>query len=286
MCSCAICNAALSSLSRRDLFALGTAGLAAGTLLASGETRAQTPPQKRLVGSTIPAANIADLTHVLSGDFPYIPIPGLTFPFKLTEIASIAKHGVYANKWELIEHNGTHIDSPSHFIAGQIDMDAVPAERLIVPIAVIDVTEKARRNHDATLDPDDILAWERRHGRLPVGAAVFMRSGWDRKAGSSAEFIAMDSSQTMHFPGFTEKTCEFLVRERDISGVGVDTISFDVGVDKEYRGHKALFRGGKWGIECLANLSALPETGAVAVIGAPTVKGASGGPCRVFAFWG
>src|SRR5918994_956068 len=128
MCSCTICKTALSSLSRRDLLALGTSALAAGTLVATNAAQAETPAAKRHIGPTIPAANIADLTHVLSGDFPYIPIPGLTFPFRLTEIASVAKHGVYANKWELIEHNGTHIDSPSHFIAGQIDMDAVPAE--------------------------------------------------------------------------------------------------------------------------------------------------------------
>jgi len=273
-------------MSRRDLFALGTAAVAAGTLVATGTARADMPPAKRHVGSTIPAAHMADLTHVLSGDFPYIPIPGLTFPFKLTEIASVAKHGVYANKWELIEHNGTHIDSPSHFIASEISIEAVPVERLVVPIAVIDLTEKARRNRDATLDPDDILTWERRNGRLPAGAGVFMRSGWDKKVGSSADYIGLDATQTMHFPGFSEETCEFLVRERDISGIGVDTISFDVGVDKEYKGHKALFRGGKWGIECLANLDAVPETGAVAIVGAPTVKGGSGGPCRVFAFWG
>jgi kynurenine formamidase len=285
MCSCNICNQALNSISRRDLLALGSAALAAGTIVATGEASAQATAGPRFVGAAIPAANIADLTHVLSGEFPYIPIPGLTFPFKLTPVATIDKNGVYASKWELIEHNGTHIDSPSHFIAGQIDIEAVPVGRLIVPIAVVDVTERASRNPDVALEPDDILDWERRNGRLPAGAAVFMRSGWDHKAMLGEPFIGMDASQTMHFPGFSEMACAFLVNERDISGVGVDTISFDVGVDKEFRGHKALFRGGKWGIECLNNLADVPPSGAVAVIGAPKVKGASGGPCRVLAFW-
>lgn len=159
------------------------------------------------------------------------------------------------------------------------------AESLIVPVAVIDVTERAARDPDAVLEPDDILAWERRNGRLPAGAAVFMNSGWDRKVMQGGAFIGMDATNTMHFPGFSEKACDFLVQERDISGVGVDTISFDVGVDKEFKAHKALFRGGKWGIECLANLTELPEKGAIAMIGAPKVRNASGGPCRVFAFW-
>lgn len=286
MCSCDICHTALSAISRRDMLGLATAALASGVLLPRGEAVAQTAAARRFVPASIPATHFADLTHVLSGDFPYIPIPGLTFPFKLTPVATLEKHGVYANKWELIEHNGTHIDAPSHFIAGQIDMEAVPAETLIVPVAVIDMTEKAARNSDIALEPDDILSWERRNGRLPVGAAVFMKSGWDRKAMQGDAFIGMDTTNTMHFPGFSETACAFLVNERDISGVGVDTISFDIGADKEYRAHKALFRGGKWGVECINNLAALPESGAVAVIGAPKVKGASGGPCRIFAFWG
>jgi kynurenine formamidase len=268
------------------VLSLASAALAAGTIIPCGEVAARTAAPRRFVPGSIPAAHFTDLTHVLSVDFPYIPIPGLTFPFKLTPVASINTHGVYANKWELIEHNGTHIDAPSHFIAGQIDMEAIPAETLIVPVAVIDITQRAARNPDTAVEPDDILAWERRNGRLPPGAAVFMNSGWDRKAMQGEAFIGMDTTNTMHFPGFSEAACAFLVSERDISGVGVDTISFDVGVDKEYRGHKALFRGGKWGIECLNNLATLPESGAFAVVGAPKVRGASGGPCRVFAFWG
>jgi kynurenine formamidase len=285
MCTAEICQAALATLSRRDMLGLASCALASGTLIAKGEAAAQSAAPRRFVPASIPAGRIADLTHVLSSDFPYIPIPGLTFPFKLTAVATLERNGVYANKWELIEHNGTHIDAPSHFIAGQVDMDLVPAESLIVPVAVINIVERAARDADTAIEPDDILAWESRNGRLPMGAAVFMNSGWNRKAASSAAFIGMDATNTMHFPGFSEKACEFLVHERDISGIGVDTISFDVGIDKEFKGHKALFRRGKWGIECLANLDAVPETGAIAVIGAPKVRGASGGPCRVFAFW-
>jgi kynurenine formamidase len=282
MCGTHIVKEAVDGLSRRDLIGLASLAFANGAWTAAAHAAGK-PRTKRPL--SISTNNILDLTHPLSGSFPIIPIPGLTFPFRLTEIASIEKNGVYSNKWELIEHNGTHIDSPSHFIAGRIDIDAVPVEDLIAPIAVIDITERASRNPDAMVEPDDVLDWERRNGRLPRGAAVFMRSGWDRKAALGDPFIGMDATQTMHFPGFSEAACQFLVSERDISGVGVDTISFDAGIDKEFRAHKALFTGGKWGIECLNNMGHLPPSGAVAVVGAPKVERASGGPCRVFAFW-
>ena len=284
MCSCSICNKALAALSRRDILQLGAVAVATGSLTLLGANVQATEKPQRAGISSIPANNIADLTHVLSPEFPYIPIPGLTFPFKLTAVATLEKHGVYANKWELIEHNGTHIDAPSHFIAGQMDIEAVPVDNLIVPIAVIDIEERASIDSDTAVTPDDVLRWEARNGRLPAGAAVFMRSGWGKKVRGKS-FLGIDGSNTMHFPGFSEETCNFLVSERNISGVGVDTISFDIGPDHEYTAHKALFRGGKWGIECLAKLETIPEAGAIAVVGAPLVKGASGGPCRVFAFW-
>src|SRR5262249_36648589 len=108
---------------------------------------------------------------------------------------------------------------------------------------------------------------------------------WGEKAGDPKAFLNMDKSDTMHFPGFAPKACEFLVKERDISGVGVDTISFDVGPDKEYLAHKALFRGGKWAVECVANLKEVPPSGAHVFVGATKVEGASGGPARLVAAW-
>lgn len=276
MCAPTIIQQALASLSRREILALSLAGLTATA--ASGADAA--PPAKRL-RRMLPADNIVDMTHTLSSAFPIIPIPGLTFPFRQEVIATMEKNGVFANKWELIEHNGTHIDAPSHFAVGQPNLEAVPADTLIAPLAVIDIRAKAAKNHDAPLTPDDVLAWEKRHGRLPQGAAVFMWSGWDAKAKSAKEFLNMDSTQTMHFPGFTPETCDFLVHERKISGIGVDTISFDIGADKEYTAHQALFRGGKWGIECVNNLALVPPKGATIFAGALKVAGASGSPIRL-----
>ena len=92
-------------------------------------------------------------------------------------------------------------------------------------------------------------------------------------------------SNTLHFPGFAEDTCQFLVTERDIAGIGVDTISLDIGPSKEFKAHKALLRGNKWGLECVANLSRIPPSGATVFVGATKVEGSSGGPARLIACW-
>lgn len=224
-----------------------------------------------------------DLTHPLNPEFPYIPVPGLTHEFRAAPVATVEQNGVYALRWELVEHIGTHIDAPSHFDAAQPNLEALPADAFVAPIAVLDVRAQARRDHDYAVTPDDVLRWERRHGRLPDGAAVFMNSGWDALVGDPRRFLGTDASGTLHFPGFAAETCAFLVRERAVRGVGVDTVSFDIGPDAHFTAHKALFAGGKWGIENIAGLDRIPPAGATALIGAIPVVGASGSPIRLLA---
>jgi len=234
--------------------------------------------------------NIVDLTHTLTADFPYIPVPGITFPFKSTPIATIEKIGVAANKWDMHEHLGTQIDAPSHFIAGGMSLEQMPVRNFIAPLAVIDIRDRARRDPDTSVTVADIKAWEAKHGRLPPGAAVFMYSGWDAKVHDPAAFINMEgtgtaggSEPTMHFPGFSPEAAEFLAHERDVVGIGVDTLSLDPGQDKSYRAHKDWLAAGKWGVECVANLGQLPASGAMVFVGATKVGGATGGPVRLIA---
>lgn len=282
MCSTA---AILSScpISRRDAIvaglAVGVARIANASEAPSPDLRAQAAPARR----SIPATHLIDLTHPLSPEFPYIPVPGVTHEFRAAPVATIPQHGVYALKWELIEHIGTHIDAPSHFDPGQPNLEALSVRDFVVPIVVIDVREQARRDHDYALTPDDVLAWERRHGRLPENAAVFMRSGWDAFVSTPRQFLGTDSSGTLHFPGFAPETCEYLLQRRRVSGVGVDTISIDIGPDKKFTAHKALFAGGKWAIENIANLDRIPPAGATAIVGALPVVLASGSPIRLLA---
>ena len=229
--------------------------------------------------------HIVDLTHDLSETTPYIPVPGITFPFKMTTIATLDKHGVAASRWDIHEHIGTQIDAPSHFFADGKALDAIDASQLIAPLAVIDLRERAARDADTAVTVADILAWEKKHGRLPASAAVFLLSGWDTRIGDARSFLNADDHQTLHFPGFSVEAADFLARQRDVAGIGVDTLSLDPGVDKAYRAHKAWLGTGKWGVEVVANLGRVPPSGATVFVGAMKVKGATGGPVRLIAAW-
>jgi kynurenine formamidase len=228
--------------------------------------------------------NIVDLTYTLTPEFPYIPVPGITFPFNKNAIATIEQHGVAANRWEIHEHIGTQIDALSHFIAGGMSLDQIPVTNLIAPLAVIDIRERASHDADTIVTVDDIRVWEKRYGRLPQGAAVFMYSGWDGQVNDPKAFINMDGSNTMHFPGFAEATAAFLARERQVVGIGVDTLSLDPGRDEEYSTHKVGLAANKWGVECVANLRHVSPSGAVVFVGGAKAGAATGGPVRLIAF--
>jgi kynurenine formamidase len=237
--------------------------------------------EKRLIA----AENVLDLTHPLSGAFPIWPGP-TNIPIKVTNTATIAKDSYYANKWELVEHQGTHLDAPAHFAPQGVTAERLNAASLIVPAAVIDLRERARENADAVVTIDDIKGWEKTNGQLPKSCGVFLNSGWDAKAGDARAFLGLDSSKTLHFPGFSKEACAFLLRTRDVAGLAVDTLSLDFGASKDFAVHKLWLGAGKWGLECVANLSKLPPAGATVFVGAPKVIGASGGPTRVLGVWG
>jgi kynurenine formamidase len=225
---------------------------------------------------------IIDLTHTLDKDFPFIPVPGVTFPFAIEPIATIPSNGVAANAWKIHEHLGTQIDAPNHFAVGGKSLEAISASEQIVPIVVIDFSREGAANRDAKLSVEHIKSWEARYGRIIDGTIVALYTGWDAKIGD-ASYIGLDNQHVKHFPGFGVDAIEFLVKQRNVWGVAVDTLSFDPGNDNEYLSHKALLGAGKWAMEALANLKRIPPTGATAFIGAPKVRDATGGPVRVIA---
>ncbi|HMH20506.1 MAG TPA: cyclase family protein [Puia sp.] len=235
-------------------------------------------------GKTIPFDHLVDLTYTLTPEFPYIPVHKLTFPFSMTPIATMAKNGVAANSWHIHEHLGTHIDAPNHFALNGISVDQIKPEDLIVPVVVIDMIQKASRDKDAELTMEDIKRFEDKYGRIPEHSCVMMLSGWEKFVKTPA-YLGLDSQGIKHFPGFSPAAADFLVKERDIAGIGVDVISFDPGKDSAYSTHKLLLRQGKWGIENIANLSKIPITGATIIVGASKIGGATGGIARIFAVW-
>ena len=255
------------------------AALSAGVILSCLVTLARTTPQ-----AVRQFAHVIDLTHTLDEDTPYIPVPG-TFPFKKSAIATVAQSGVAAYRWEIHEHLGTQIDAPIHFFERGLSLDLLTADSLVVPLVVIDVSARAQSNPDASVTVADIEAWERRHGRIVEHAAVMMVSGWDSRIKDAKAFVNMDASGAMHFPGFSPEAVAFLAQARRVSGIGVDTLSLDPGLDITYAAHKAWLSTGKWGVELVANLRQVPPAGATVFVGAVKVKGATGGPVRLIAVW-
>lgn len=230
----------------------------------------------------ISTENVVDLTHTLTKDFPYPPILGIV-PFKLIPMATVEKDGSAANRWEVHEHIGTQIDSPAHFIKGGITIDQMPVRNFIAPLAVIDISKRAKTQLDAQVTITDIKDWEKKYGRLPKGAAVFMVSGWENRVKSLKAFRNVDAAGVMHIPGFAPETAKFLIRERDVVGIGVDTFSIDVGKSKDFPVHKAWLGARKWNVEMVANLKKVPPSGATVFVGAPKVGGATGGLTRLIA---
>ena len=258
-------------LSRRGL--IKSAGLATAAVAASAVAPRVRAAEPRSF------TRVVDLTHAMGPDFPtYDGGSNL----ELETLVTLAKDGYNMNRWRLVEHTGTHMDAPIHFGDGVQSADQIPAEHLVVPLAIVDIRQKAQDDADAQLTPDDLQAFEAEHGPIPEGGCVAMLSGWDARA-SGPEFRNADADGVMHFPGFHVEAVQYLMGERNGVGIAVDTLSLDYGKSADFATHYAWLPANRWGLEAVANLADLPPVGATLVVGGPKIKGATGGPSRVFA---
>ena len=274
MCAPSVIDEVRKALSRRAF--IGTAVAACAWASVARPVEAQQKPVRVPKGFR----DVVDLTHPFS---PSLPVyPGYN-PIRVRPRFAIARDGFSANEVTFDEHTGTHVDAPSHFVAGAAAADRLPADRLIAPLIVISIAARAAKDADALVTVDDVLEWEKRNGRIPAGAFVAAHSGWDARIGNAERFLNRDNTGTLHAPGFGEPAARFLVTERDICGVGVDTLSLDAGAARKFVAHLAILGAGKYGVEMLANLGSIPPSGATVIVGAPKHEGATGGPARVLA---
>ena len=226
------------------------------------------------------ATQIQDLTHVVSPTFPMYPgAPQM----EIILLRTIQGNGFYKNLLVLDEHTGTHMDAPGHFAPDGTSAEQLAVERLVAPLAVIDISSRAANDPDAQLMPDDITAWEAQHGPLPTGAFVAMYSGWEARLSDPASFLNQDAAGMPHFPGFHPDAAAMLVDERDIVAIGVDTVSLDFGASTDFKTHLTVLPAGKYGLENLAALATVPPSGATIIVGGPKHINASGGPTRALA---
>lgn len=229
-----------------------------------------------------PAAfsHIVDIGHALGPDNP--AWPGDDKPFEAVQNASMEKDGYFTRKFTSLEHFGTHLDAPAHFVKGGWTVEQIPAERLYGPAVVLDAREESRANADYRLAPEKIAQWEARHGRIPRGAIVVLRTGWAERWGDAARYRNMDAANVMHFPGYSVEAAKVLI-DRGVVGLTIDTLSVDYGPSKDFPVHHLSHGAKLFHVENLADLTALPESGAYLVVAPIKLEGGSGGPARVFA---
>ena len=275
MCAPSIIEAVRRDVSRRSFLTS-----VAGSLVAAAALDQPLAGQQKPVRLEKGFRDVFDLTHTFSSRIPVFPA---FKPVQIRQKFTREKDGFFANEVTFDEHTGTHMDAPVHFVAGTPTADRLPAERFFAPLAVVSIEARAAKDADAMVTVDDLLAWEKAHGRLPRGAFVAMHAGWDARIGDAARFLNKDAKGTMHAPGFSEQAARFLVADRDIVGAGVDTLSLDKAEAQKFVAHLAFLGAGKYGVELIANLGRVPAAGATIIVGAPKHEGASGGPARVYA---
>jgi kynurenine formamidase len=225
-------------------------------------------------------ARVLDLSYAIRESLP--AWPGDERPFEASVNATVEKNGYFSRRFAMLEHFGTHLDAPVHFPPGKLFVDEIPPERLFGPAAVVDAREESARDVDYRLAVSKIADWERRHGRIPRGAIVLMRTGWAARWPDAARYRNQDANGTMHFPGFSVEAADLLI-ERGVSGLGIDTMNIDYGASQDFAVHRVALGAGLYHLENLADLGALPEAGAFLVVAPIKLAGGSGGPCRVFA---
>jgi len=195
----------------------------------------------------------------------------------------------YWNTIRMGEHTGTHFDAPVHWVTGKdrpdSSCDTIPVRQFIGPACVIDVTADVDRDPDFLLTVDRLEAWERAHGRVPRGAWVLLRTGWSRRT-SPAAFLNV-AEDGPHSPGFDAATSRLLAHDRDVLGVGVETIGTDAGqagrFDPPFPNHTIMHGAGKFGLASLCQLDRLPATGALVIAAPLKIVRGSGSPLRVLA---
>ncbi|MGW0006031.1 cyclase family protein [Nocardia grenadensis] len=236
---------------------------------------------------------VIDLTTPLSSSTPALRLPepfANLIDFSLEEVSAYNEPGPFwrHNNIHTGEHIGTHLDAPVHWVTGRDgdDVSQIPVGRLVGPAAVLDLTAEVAADPDHLLTIDEVQAWEQRHGRLVEGAWLLLRTGWEARGGSEAEFLNADETGS-HTPGVTVDCARWLATERSLTGLGVETVGVDAGLaggfDPAFPVHHYFLGNDKYGLTSLRNLGRLPAVGAMLVVSPLPIVGGTGSPSRVLA---
>jgi kynurenine formamidase len=240
------------------------------------------------------SVSVVDLTQPLSESTPVLVLPE---PFANTPHLSrraLSQFDDAGPAWawdvlELGEHTGTHLDAPRHWITARDgeDVASIAPGRLVGPVVVIDRTAQVADDPGCLLTAADLDAFEAEHGEIPPGAWVFFRTGWGARANDEAAFLNA-GPQGPVTPGPDVSGAQWLAEHENVVGFGVETVGIDAGAaggfEPAFPVHTFLLGAGRYGLTQLANLEALPVTGALVVVAPLKLVDGTGSPSRVLAF--
>ena len=233
-------------------------------------------------------AKIIDLTH--SFDAQTIAWPTEKIGFELKQnFKGVTKSGFFyfSNTFCSPEHSGTHLDAPMHFGERSWTSSDIPVERYVGKAVVIDISRQSNINPDYALTQDDLKEWETRNGLIPKDAIVLLRTGWSARWPDKKSYLGDDTPgdvSKLHFPSYSAEAVSFLVSQRGVKMIGVDTASIDIGQSQDFKVHRIVGAANVPALENLSDLDRLPETGATLIALPMKIGKGSGAPTRVIAF--
>jgi kynurenine formamidase len=242
---------------------------------------------ERPAAPRFPAGQIVDLSHAYDANAIFWPTAE---PFRLDKVADgVTPAGYYyaANNFFTSEHGGTHIDAPVHFAQGHQTVDEIPVDRLLGEAVVVDVTKAADANPDYQVSVADLQRAEQ-GAPIPPDAIVLIRSGFSRRWPDASRYLGTaargaDAVSQLHFPGLHPDAAKWLIAERSIKAIGIDTASIDYGQSTLFESHRVLYERDIPAFENLTSLERLPERGAYIVALPMKIRGGSGAPLRAIA---
>ena len=268
---------------QRPAFLLATLLFAACAAPASEEAASPAVPDADAVAGW----RMIDLSHAYGGNTLYWPTDTKGFALDtLAEGMTDAGYFYAAKEFATAEHGGTHLDAPVHFAEGGDDVASIPLDRLILPGIVVDVSESAAADADYLVTAEDVLAWEERHGPVPTGSAVLIRTGWASRWPDALAYLGDDTpgdASNLHFPGVGEDAARLLLEERGIGLLGIDTASVDYGQSTDFIVHQIGGAAGVPNLENVGDLSEVPETGFLLAALPMKIEGGTGAPVRIVA---
>ncbi|UKJ06259.1 cyclase family protein [Solitalea lacus] len=234
------------------------------------------------------AGKIIDLTYPFNNETIYWPTES-GFQLK-TGFKGTTEKGYHyeANSFCAAEHGGTHLDAPAHFYANKATVDQVALEKLIGEAVVIDISKVAAKTPDYLVKKEDFINWESANGKIKPGMIVLLNTGYgnywpDRSKYMGTDLRGQEGVKALHFPGLDPAAAKWLIEQRNIKAVGIDTPSIDFGQSQTFQTHIVLAQSEVPIFENVANLHLLPPKGFSIVALPMKIGGGSGAPLRIIA---